>query len=50
LLLEQGIITVDHLNKRNAQGRGVEKGPLFKIKSDGVGLLFPPSDLYNLLL
>lgn len=49
LLLEQGIITVDHLIKRNSEGKVVEKGPLFKIRPKGIGLLFPPSETYNLL-
>lgn len=29
LLIDQGIITVDHLIKRNSKGKVVEKGPLF---------------------
>lgn len=49
LLIEQGIITLDHLIKRNSKGRVVEKGPLFKIKPRGIELLFPPSENYNLL-
>lgn len=49
LLLEQGIITMDHLIKRTAAGKTVEKGPLFKIKPDSVGLLFPPSSVHELL-
>ena len=49
LLIEQGIITLDHLIKRNSVGKVVEKGPLFKIKPKGIGLLFPPSENYNLL-
>ena len=49
LLIEQGIITVDHLIKRNSKGKVVEKGPLFKIKPKGVELLFPPSESYNLI-
>ena len=48
LLIEQGIITLDHLIKRNSKGRVVEKGPLFKIRPKGIDLLFPPSNLYNL--
>jgi hypothetical protein len=48
LLLEQGIITMDHLIKRNSSGKTVEKGPLFKIKPQSVGLLFPPSKTYEL--
>lgn len=49
LLIEQGIITLDHLIKRNSMGRVVEKGPLFKIKPKGFDLLFPPSVKYNLI-
>lgn len=49
ILIEQGIITVDHLIKRNNQGKVVEKGPLFKIKPNATALLFPPSTTYNLL-
>lgn len=49
LLLEQGIITVDHLIKRNSRGKVVEKGPLFKIKPKGIELLFPPSETYELI-
>lgn len=48
LLIEQGIITLDHLIKRNAKGKVVEKGPLFKIKPTGLDLLFPPSQKYSL--
>ena len=50
ILLEQGIITMDHLIKRNAIGRVREKGPLFKIKPNSLNLLFPPSQTYNLLV
>jgi len=49
ILLEQGIITLDHLIKRNIDGKVVEKGPLFKIKPNSVGLLFPPSKIHNLV-
>jgi len=49
ILLEQGIITLDHLIKRNSKGSVVEKGPLFKIRSAGLDLLFPPSKRYSLL-
>jgi len=48
ILLQQGIITLDHLIKRNSAGKVVEKGPLFKIKQNSLGLLFPPSKFYNL--
>jgi hypothetical protein len=49
LLIDQGIITLDHLIKRNSKGKVVEKGPLFKIKPKGIELLFPPSESYNLM-
>ena len=49
ILLEQGIITLDHLIKRNSKGKVVEKGPLFKIKPKSLELLFPPSIIYNLI-
>lgn len=49
LLIDQGIITLDHLIKRNAKGKVVEKGPLFKIKPSGIEFLFPPSQTYSLL-
>jgi len=49
LLVDQGIITLDHLIKRNSLGKVVEKGPLFKIKPKGLDLLFPPSEKYNLI-
>jgi hypothetical protein len=49
ILLEQGEITMDHLIKRNANGGVTEKGPLFKITSSALGLLFPPSQTYSLM-
>ncbi len=49
LLIEQGIITLDHVIKRNSKGRVSERGPLFKIKPSGIDLLFPPSKSYNLM-
>lgn len=49
ILINQGIITLDHLIKRNSKGKVVEKGPLFKIKPKGLDLLFPPSEKYHLL-
>lgn len=49
LLIDQGVITLDHLIKRNSKGKVVEKGPLFKIKPKGIELLFPPSETYNLV-
>ena len=50
ILLEQGIITLDHLIKRNSKGKVVEKGPLFKIKPNSLNLLFPPSEKYPLIV
>lgn len=49
ILLEQGIITLDHMIKRAATGKAEEKGPFFKIKPTGLALLFPPSKIYNLV-
>jgi hypothetical protein len=49
ILVDQGIITLDHLIKRNSNGKVVEKGPIFKIKPKGLDLLFPPSEKYNLI-
>jgi len=49
ILLEQGVITLDHLIKRNSKGSVVEKGPLFKIKPNSLDMLFPPSSKYQLL-
>lgn len=48
LLLERGIITLDHLIKKNSKGRVAEKGPFFKIRPEKLDLLFPPSLSYNL--
>lgn len=50
ILIEQGVITLDHLIKRNSKGKVVEKGPLFKIKPKGLDLLFPPSQKYELIV
>lgn len=49
ILLDQGIITLDHLIKRKSTGSVAEKGPLFKIKPNSLDLLFPPSKLYSLI-
>ncbi len=49
LLIDQGIITLDHLIKRNTQNKVSEKGPIFKIKPNGIELLFPPSEKYVLI-
>ena len=50
ILLEQGIITLDHLIKRKATRSVVEKGPIFKIKPNSLDLLFPPSQSYSLIV
>ena len=49
ILLEQGIITLDHLIKRNSTGKVIDKGPIFKIKPNALELLFPPSQSYSLI-
>jgi len=49
ILLEQGIITLDHLINRKLNGSVVEKGPIFKIKPNALDLLFPPSNIYSLV-
>ncbi|WBL22312.1 MvaI/BcnI family restriction endonuclease [Zunongwangia sp. HRR-M8] len=49
ILLERGVITLDHMIKRIPPGRADEKGPFFKIEPDALKLLFPPSKTYNLL-
>lgn len=49
ILVEQGMITMDHLIKRkNKIGSAQEKGPLFKIKPEYLNLLFPNPKNYNL--
>jgi hypothetical protein len=45
-LIEQGIITLDHLIKKVASGKVVEKGPLFKIERDSLRLLFSQCKVY----
>ncbi|WP_166870844.1 MvaI/BcnI family restriction endonuclease [Salinibacterium sp. ZJ450] len=40
-------ITMDHL-VREKNGRAAERGPLFKLKHGSLGLLFPPSTVYDL--
>jgi len=49
ILLEQGKIQLDHLIKQSADGKVVEKGPIFKLETNSIELLFPPSVKYNLL-
>ena len=48
-LIENGVITMDHLIKRNAKNNRVsEKGPLFKIDKCNLDLLFPKPIKYTL--
>ncbi len=48
-LIQQGVVTIDHLIKRkNLIGRAEDKGPLFKIKPNCLGMLFPEPVLYSL--
>ncbi len=49
ILLEQGIITLDHLIKKKSTGGVLEKGPIFKIKPNALDLLFPPNQSYALI-
>jgi hypothetical protein len=49
LLLENGIITLDHQIKRTSTGSLSERGPSFKIKPKKLDLLFPPSLKYSLI-
>lgn len=49
ILIDQGVISLDHLIKRNARGGAREKGPLFKIAPNSLDLLFPPPKRYDLL-
>jgi len=48
-LIEVGVITMDHLIKRNGKNNRVsEKGPLFKIDKKNLDLLFPAPIKYSL--
>lgn len=49
-LIEAGVITMDHLIKRNGKtSRVSEKGPLFKIDKKNLSLLFPDPVKYKLI-
>ena len=48
LLLEQGEISIDHLIKKDKNGKVIEKGPLFKISKKGFTILFPEPIEYSL--
>lgn len=48
-LISEGVITMDHLIKRNGKNNKVsEKGPLFKISKKNLSLLFPDPKKYTL--
>ena len=49
LLIETGAITVDYPIKRMPNEQVVDKGCNFKLNSNCLDLLFPPSEHYNLL-
>lgn len=49
ILIETGAITLDYPIKRNPDGKVIDKGANFKLKANSLGLLFPPSDTYNLI-
>lgn len=48
ILIQQGLITLDHLIKRDENGKVAEGGPSFKIKPSAISLLFPQSVIYEL--
>lgn len=48
-LLSEGIITMDHLIKREVSGKTGDKGPLFKIPKNYLPMLFPNPRDYSLL-
>lgn len=48
-LIASGVITMDHLIKRDYDGRVKEKGPLFKIDKTNLKLLFPAPVEYSLV-
>ncbi len=47
-LIESGVITMDHLIKKNTKGCVSEKGPLFKMNKGDLELLFPSPTIYRL--
>jgi hypothetical protein len=48
-LLQSGVVTMDHLIKRNSKGRVTEKGPLFKMNKRDLDLLFPKPEIFKLI-
>lgn len=49
LLIDIGAITIDYPIKRLPNGSVIDKGCNFKLKPNALNLLFPPSQVYNLL-
>ncbi len=49
-LIERGAITLDYPLKRTPEGKVTDKGCNFKLKASCLDLLFPPSEVYNLLV
>lgn len=49
LLLQSGVITMDHLIKKVSNGKVAEKGPLFKIAKPNLSYLFPAPKKYSLI-
>lgn len=49
ILIETGAITMDYPIKRMPNGKVIDKGCNFKLKSNCLDLLFPPSEIYNLI-
>lgn len=48
VLLESGVVTIDHLITRNLKGHVREQGPLFRIWRKDMDLLFPPGEFHVL--
>ncbi|MGR6831198.1 MvaI/BcnI family restriction endonuclease [Aliivibrio wodanis] len=47
-LFQVGVVTMDHLIKKNVKGQVSEKGPLFKMNKKDLGLLFPEPITHSL--
>jgi len=49
ILIETGAITLDYPIKRMPNGKVIDKGCNFKLKANCLDLLFPQSEIYNLI-
>lgn len=49
ILVETGAITMDYPIKRMPSGKVIDKGCNFKLNSNSLDLLFPPSESYSLI-